>query len=202
MKKWISIVAACFTSFYANSQDVVTEEHPEGLKVGAQAPNFEVIDQSGDTLVLSELLKNGKVVLSFYRGAWCPYCNRQMAALQDSLQLILDKGATLIAISPEVPESNSKLIKKTGATFSVVYDKDYVVMKKYQTAFVVDKATVERYDRKGLDLKGANGNTDYILPVPATYIIGEDGVIDYVYFDTNYRTRTTVKEILRQLDKD
>lgn len=187
-------MAAC-----AISQEVVTEEFPEGLKVGEMAPDFKVKDQSGDTLHLTELLKGSKVVLSFYRGAWCPYCNRQMAELQDSLQMILDKGATLIAISPELPESYNKMIAKTGATFSVVHDENYKVMKAYKTAFVVDKETVERYDKKGLDLKWANGNTDHILPVPATYIIGKDGVIDYIYFNTNYRKRATVKEILSHL---
>lgn len=199
MKGLLLLLVGLLVSTWGMAQEVVTEQDPEGLKVGDVAPQFEVVDQSGEKLNLEELLKNGKVVLSFYRGAWCPYCRRQMAELQDSLSLILDKGATLLSISPEVPESNSKIIKKSGATFSVVYDKDYTVMKSYKTAFVVDEATVKRYDKKGLDLKGANGNTDYILPVPATYIIGQDGVIEYVYFNTNYRERTTVKEILKHL---
>lgn len=199
MNRLFILISALSLTFYAMSQDIVTEEHPQGLGVGDVAPGFELLDQSGDTLSLEKLLKNGKVVLSFYRGAWCPYCNRQMAELQDSLQLILDKGATIIAVSPEVPESSGKIIEKTGATFSVVHDKGYAVMKKYKTAFVVDETTVRRYDKKGLDLKGANGNTDYILPVPATYIIGQNGNIEYVYFNTDYRKRATVKEIVRHL---
>lgn len=186
------ISAAIFGFKY--SQDL-----PVALKVGDKAPNFKAKAHSGEILHLDSLLKKGPVVLFFYRGAWCPYCNKQMSELQDSLSLITSKGAAVIAISPEIPENIEKTIRKTNASFSIIHDKEYAIMKAYKTAFKVDSNTVEKYKKWNIDLESANGNRDNMLPVPATYIIDQKGNIKYVYFDADYRKRVSVKTILEKL---
>lgn len=199
MKYIFSILVLTCSFAASNAQEVITEIHPEGLKVGDKAPDFSGFSNKGENIHLSELLKKGKVVLFFYRGAWCPYCYRQMGELQDSLQLILDKNVNVLAVTPEISESIKKMVGKSGATFSIIHDEEYKIMRNYNTAFKLDEVTIKRYKNKKLGLEEANGNDDYILPVPATYIIEEDGRISFVFFDANYKNRVTVRELLRHL---
>ncbi len=169
------------------------------LKVGDKAPVFKTLSHDKTSIDLTELLKKGKVVIIFYRGAWCPYCNKHMSSLQDSLDLFLAKGASLITISPEVESSIEKTIAKSKASFNIVHDSTYTIMKKYGVAFQVNSATVTRYKLIGINLEEANGNKDNILPVPATFIINQDGTIAYIHFDENYKKRLAVKEIISHL---
>lgn len=199
MLKYFALTLAFLTVLSVTAQEVITESHPEGLKVGEEAPDFTALGNSGDSIHLSGLLQKGKVALFFYRGAWCPYCRRQMSELQDSLQLILDKNVTVVVITPEKSESIEKMVGKSGATFNIIHDENYEIMKLYKTAFKLDAKTIKRYNNKNLGVAKANGNEDYILPVPATYIIENDGTISFVFFDTNYKNRVTVKELLRHL---
>jgi len=105
-----------------------TSTTPEGLNVNEIAPNFSSTDQNGKTIVLKELLKKGSVVMVFYRGEWCPCCNKQLMQLQDSLASITKKGASLIAVSPEKKENVAKTIQKTKATYSVLSDDSLKIM--------------------------------------------------------------------------
>ena len=170
------------------------------LKVGDIAPSFITKSITGDTIDLSKLTLKGKVILVFYRGAWCPYCNKHMSHLQDSLSLIEAKGVTVIAVSPEVEESIEKTIKKSNVSFSVVHDEKYSIMLKYGVAFTVDEKTLSKYRLYGINIEEANGNSDNILPVPATLIIGESGIIEYIHFDTDYKNRLSVNEILKRIE--
>ena len=173
---------------------------PNGLKKGDLAPTFNGINQYGDSISLAELVNKGKVILFFYRGHWCPYCNKHLSQLQDSLQLILDKGASVIAITPENSEYIEKTTSKTGATFNILYDQGHQIMDAYKVSFQEKKSKAKSYKIfLGGDLEKAHGDSDYILPVPATYIIGSDGKISYVHFDTDYKKRATVTEIINQL---
>lgn len=169
------------------------------LKVGDKAPGFTTTNHNGVKLNLYELLQKGKVVIVFYRGAWCPYCNKHMSRLQDSLNLILNKGATVIAITPENNSSIDKTISKTKTTFNVIFDSAYVVMSKYGTAFKLEDKTFNKYKLFGIDVEESNGNKDHILTVPATFIINTNGKIDYLHFDENYKKRSTVSEIIQHL---
>ena len=124
MKKLILSICLFFTVYALAAQ-----EAPEGLFIASKAPDFKATDQNGKEIRLKDLLKKGKVVVVFYRGQWCPYCNKELSRLQDSLQFIIDKGATLIAISPEKPEMVAKTVEKTKATYSILYDKELKIMK-------------------------------------------------------------------------
>src|ERR1700741_2216266 len=113
MKKIIHLITFLFLSYFLTAQ-----EAPEGLFLNSKAPDFKAKDQNGNEVRLKDLIKKGNVVLVFYRGQWCPYCNKQLSRLKDSLHLIKAKGATLIAVTPEKPESVAITVEKTKAEYS------------------------------------------------------------------------------------
>jgi len=172
----------------------------KGLKEGDKAPMFSAIDQNGKTVSLKEALKaHQSVVLFFYRGQWCPYCNKHIKELQDSLSLLRGKDAYVIGITPETKENIDKTIKKTSAGFSILQDKNDEIMKAYNVNFMMDEATFTKYKGYGIDLEANNGNNRHTLPVPATYIIDRSGKIKYVHFDPNYQKRASVQLLLSKL---
>ena len=173
--------------------------NPEGLKVNDKAPNFSAKDQNGKTVELNKLIKSGSVVIVFYRGEWCPYCNKQLMELEDSLALITSKEASIIAVSPEKQENITKTIQKTKATYSITSDDSMKIMSAYKVAFELDEQTNEKYKKWGINLSDKNGNNGNNLPVPAVYIINKEGKITYRYFDVNYKNRVSVSEILSHL---
>ena len=173
--------------------------YPEGLKVGDAAPMFTAKDQNGKTVKLKKALKNGPVVVLFYRGQWCPFCNKQLSHFSDSLQMLTAKGATILAITPETGENVKKTIEKTKASFPVLEDAGMAIMKMYKVNFAVDENTITKYKGYGIDFDKANGSNGANLPVPATYIIGKDGIVKYVFFNKDYRKRASVLEILNNL---
>jgi peroxiredoxin len=192
MKKLILIAFLIFSATVLFAQT--------GLKKGDTAPAFTAVDNSGKTLNLKTLLKTNKaVVLFFYRGQWCPYCNKHIQQLQDSLQLLTGKGAYVVGVTPETADNINKTIGKTKASFSMVSDNGYAIMKAYDVNYVMDQATVTKYKGYGIDLEANNGNTDHMLPVPATYVIGKDGKLVYVHFDKDYRKRASIQSILNVL---
>lgn len=186
-------------TFFILKNEIFLQAQPEALKIGDMAPLFETKNHNGQLIKLDLLLQNGPVVLFFYRGSWCPYCNRQMSDLQDSVHLITAKGATVLAVSPETNESMSKIIEKSKADFTFISDSGYKIMDAYKVSFKLDEGTVKKYKFFGLNIEKANGNEDDILPVPATYVIGTDGTIKYVFFNTDYKKRASVNEILNHL---
>ena len=175
------------------------QQNPEGLFINAKAPDFKGTNQKNEEVRLKDLLKKGNVVLVFYRGQWCPYCNRQLSRLEDSLQFILDKGAQLVAVTPEKPESIFKTIEKTKAHYPIIFDKDLKIMKAYNVAFEVPENTLNRYMSSGLDIVSNNGTNGKYLPVPAVYIINQQMEIIYRFFDTDYKKRPSVMELVSHL---
>lgn len=172
----------------------------QGLAVNDKAPDFSAKTADGKTVTLKDQLKKGSVVLVFYRGQWCPYCNRQLKKLEDSLSLITGKGASVLAISPEVPQNIDKTIEKTKATFPILHDKNLAIMKSYDVAFKVDDKTIEKYKTYGIDFSVANGAENGAnLPVPAVYVINKEGKIVYRHFDKDYTRRASVADILAHL---
>ena len=198
MKKAIFLFSVlCMISSAVAAQTATV--YPAGLKVGDAAPMFTAKDQNGKTVTLKQALKNGPVVILFYRGQWCPFCNKQLSHFSDSLQMIIEKGASLLAITPETEENVKKTVEKTRSSFSVLEDKGMAIMKMYKVNFSVDENTITKYKGYGIDFDKANGSNGANLPVPATYIIGKDGIIKYVFFNTDYRQRASVYDILNNL---
>ena len=176
------------------------EKGKNALKVGEQAPNFELPDALGNQIKLSGLLENGAVVVTFYRGSWCPYCNLQLRALQAKLPEIQSLGATLVAISPEVPDASMTKNEISEMDFTVLSDQDAKVASKYGVAWEVPEFLLDhmRVDRN-LDLKQINKGNGTVLPIPATFIVGTDGAIQWSYVNVDYRTRSEPDEIIEAL---
>ncbi len=171
-----------------------------GLKIGDKVNNFSALDLNGELFKLEEALLKGPVVVVFYRGQWCPVCNKHLSHLQDSLLLIYKKGATVVAISPEKPEFLKQTAKKTNASFSLLYDDGYKISDAFDVTFRLNNLTKIIYSSApGINLKKAHSDESQRLPIPATFIIGQDGKIVWRHFDPDYKQRSSVKEIIEAL---
>ena len=159
------------------------------LKAGDVSPDFALNDVYGHSIQLSNLLRKGPVVLSFYRGGWCPYCNLELRALQEMLPKFCKLGATLIAISPQMPDESLTTAEKNKLSFYVLSDPGSQVAKKYGLTFYLAKALRPIYGSFGHRLPDINGDDSWLLPLPATYVIGTNGVIQFAFIDTDYRNR-------------
>ncbi|AEL26610.1 peroxiredoxin-like family protein [Cyclobacterium marinum] len=176
------------------------QQGKNAIKIGAKAPIFELPNPQGKTISLTSLLNKGPVVITFYRGSWCPYCNLQLRALQAKLGDIHELGATLVAISPEVPDESMTENEISKMEFIVLSDQDAKVASKYGVAWEVPEFLIEhmREDRK-LDLEKINNGNGTILPIPATFVLGSDGVVKWSYVNIDYRTRSEPDEIIEAL---
>ena len=172
----------------------------KGLPVGAKVSMFTAKDQFGNNYQLSEALKKGPVVLLFYRGQWCPVCDRHLSQLQDSLQLIYDKGATVIAISPQRPEFIKKTEEKTHATFTLLYDKDYLIGNAFDLIYKPGIREMNGYNNiLHAHLDKSQTDTSSRLPVPATFIINTKGRIVWRQFNPDYHIRAYVSDIINNI---
>lgn len=175
----------------------IAQNSAKGLKLNDTAPGFTARDQNGKMISLQDQLKKGPVVLIFYRGYWCPWCNKFLQQLEDSLLQITTKEGNLIAVTAEQPENISRTIEKTRASYPILFDKGLTIMKSYDVAFAVDEKTVEQYKKYGIDFNKVNGSENGTrLPVPAVYIINKERKIVYRHLDPDYTKRPAVREIL------
>jgi peroxiredoxin len=172
---------------------------PQGLSIHTAAPDFAAKDQHGAVFHLQSSLAGGPVLLVFYRGQWCPYCNKELKSLEDSLTLITRKGARLVAVTPELQENVSKTIAKTGASYPILHDEGLKIMKLYDVAYALDSTWTARYIKFGIDVAGNNGSNGNNLPVPAIYIIDRKGMIAYRFFEPDFRIRPSVAELISHL---
>lgn len=172
----------------------------KAIAIDQSAPNFTLPNAEGKAVSLAELLEKGSVVVTFYRGSWCPYCNLQLKALHNRLSEIHELGAELVAISPEVPDDS--LTKTDIATmgFEVLSDQGASVASEYDIAWEVPEVLLEhmKVDRN-LDLAVVNNGNGTILPIPATFIINREGKVVWRYVDVDYRTRSEPEDIINAL---
>lgn len=177
---------------------------PVGLKVGDMAPVFKQKTLDGKELFLPDVYKKGPVILFFYRGQWCPICTKYMAAFQDSLSMLTDKGATVIAVAPETSTNAKKTVDETGAKFHVIPDANGLIMNAFRVSFFVtdeyDQKIIDKYN-DGTSIGQNNGMKDAKLPVPATFLIDSKGKIRWRHFDPNYKNRASVKSMLEALEE-
>jgi len=174
---------------------------PQGLLEGDKAPDFVATDTEGNDVSLASLLEKGPAILMFYRGQWCPVCNRHLNAFQDSVQLLLAKGASVIAIAPETTENAQKTLENTKVKFPIIPDTEGKIMDAYKVSFKVTEDYVSKIETHlNTNIAQNNGSSESKLPVPATYIIQPDGTISYAHFDLNYTNRASVKELLAHLE--
>ena len=186
-----------FFCFLLSAFSSFAQEKPEGLFINSKAPDFKAPDQNGQEINLKDLRKKGDVVVVFYRGYWCPYCNRFLRKLNDSLDLIRQKGAQVVVVTMEGEAGVDSTVAKIQPAFPIISDKDGKISNGYKVAFKVDERTLGRYKNADIDLLKINGQTkDAYLPVPAVYVVNTDGSVTYRFFEEDYKRRISVKEIL------
>lgn len=174
------------------------QDASKALKVGDKAPQFTLKNALGKKVKLSTLLKNGNVVLTWYRGGWCPYCNRALQSWQEVLPEIKAQGATFVALTPELPDYSLSTKEKHQLTFEILTDLNNEVASRYGLVFTLDENTAVRYE-KGFGLSAYNGNHLNQLPMPATYIINQKGVIVYAFVNADYTQRANTEEVIKKL---
>lgn len=171
----------------------------EAKQVGDRAPDFTLPNVQGQTARLADYLARGPLVLSFYRGGWCPFCNLEFRALMEILPAIRAAGANLIGISPELPEAGRQTVTDHGLEFEVLSDAGNGVARDYGLVMHVEEKMRPYYREWGIDLPAANGDESYELPVPATYVIDTGGVIRAAHVDKDYTRRMEPADILAAL---
>lgn len=167
--------------------------------VGDKAPEFRLPTVKGGDTTLSELLESGPVVLSFYRGGWCPFCNLEFKALHDKLPEMQALGATLVGISPEALAVSQQTAQDNALEFEVLSDEGNRVARDYGLVMIVDEAIRPHYMQWGIDIPTANGDETFELPVPATYVIDQSGVIRAAHVDKDYTKRMEPADIVAAL---
>jgi peroxiredoxin len=184
----------------AGEELAASGQDTRALSAGDRAPRFALPSATGRTVALDDLLADGPVVLTFYRGAWCPYCNIALRGLQQRHADITARGARLVAVSPQVPDESLTLVEKHGLAFDVLSDVGSGTAGQYGLAFDLPDDLAAVYDRLGFELERVNGGHPRTLPLPATYVIDRGGVIRWAFVATDYTTRAEPADIIAALD--
>jgi len=172
-----------------------------GIKVGEKAPDFTLTNALGKKVNLKNELNKGPVVLVFYRGAWCPFCNMHLHALQKSLPQFKKYNAQLITVTPQTPDKSAEQIKKDGYPFEVLSDLDSTVMQDYKLYFELPDDLIAVYKKHKLDIEAFNGQGRNVLPVPGSFVIDEKGFVRAMQAQTDYKVRMEPAAIIEELKK-
>ena len=179
----------------------VEEKLPNpGIKVGEKAPNFTLNNPFGKKITLDEELKKGPVILVFYRGAWCPFCNMHLHALQESMPMFEKYNAQLIAVTPQNPEKSEEQITKDKYSFEVLSDLDSQVIKEYNLYYKITENLVTVLKGLGFDVEAHNGKGRHELPVPGTFVIDQEGIVQAMHAPIDYTLRMEPSDILSALE--
>ena len=172
----------------------------EHLQVGEQAPQIQATDQNGKMINSNDILSKEKILLVFYRGNWCPHCKKHLGELEKNLSTLQEKGVFVLVVTPESVEKTKETQEKFKTSFSIVHDAGNRIMKDYKVAFEVNESNVPNYYSQITELVNEyNSESEKVLPVPATYLIGRDGKIEYVQYDPDYKNRSDISEIVDSL---
>ncbi|WP_404469500.1 peroxiredoxin-like family protein [Sutcliffiella horikoshii] len=168
----------------------------QGLKEGERVPDFTIPDATGKMVSIKDELEKGPVILTFYRGGWCPYCNLELKAYQRELDAIKSAGSTLIAISPQTPDASMSTKEKNELEFLILSDEGNQVAEQFNLLFKMPDYLVEIYKSSGLIVPDHNGNEDWELPKPATFVIDQTGKIVFADVDSDYTKRVEPSKVI------
>jgi peroxiredoxin len=171
----------------------------KALSVGDPFPDVGLLGSDGAAVSLSALLAKGPVLINFYRGGWCPYCNLELKAYQDELETVRSFGAELVAISPESPDRATTTAEKNAVTYPVLTDPQNSLAEALGIVFDLPKELAALYESFGNNLPEAHGEAGWRLPIPATYVVGADGVIVFAHVARDYRTRAEPADAIAAL---
>jgi peroxiredoxin len=168
-------------------------------KAGDRAPEFILNDPDGKPVSSTDLLQRGPLVISFYRGVWCPYCNMELQALQAALPELTATGANVVAISPQMAANSRKSVRQNHLAFPILSDPGNTVAAAFGLRFALPDDLVELYASLRNDLPAFNGDDSWTLPMPARYVIAQDGTIAYAEVNPDYTLRPDPSELLPTL---
>ena len=188
--------------FHRSTAELIASgQAARALKVGDRAPAFRLPDTEGATVTSAELLANGPVVVTFYRGAWCPYCNMDLQAIEAAASQIRSLGASLVAISPQTPASSSKSQRDNALSFPILSDHGGEIAAAFGLRWRVEEELKAVMTAFKVDLAVFNGEPSWTLPMPARYVIAPDGVIAYSEVNPDYTRRPDPSELLPILQR-
>lgn len=165
-------------------------------RVGARAPELALPDAHGAVVRSADLLRNGPLVLTFYRGVWCPYCNLDLQAIEEAANGIRALGASLVAISPQIAPNLRKSEVENALSFPILSDRGNTLANEFGLRFRLPDDLIDIYKGFGIDLTIGNGEDSWTLPMPARYVIRTDGVIAYAEVNPDYTRRPDPSELL------
>lgn len=173
----------------------------KALNVGASIPSFTLSDAHGRQVKSADLLEDGPMVLVFYRGAWCPFCNLYLRSIQEYLPQIKEQGATLVAVSGETPDNTLSVEEKNELTFTVLSDPNFDVAREFGIVYEMPRVTNDAILKLGFDLTKYYSTKKPELPLSATYVIDRKGKITYAFLDPDYKKRAEPADILAALSR-
>ncbi|MBE0379322.1 peroxiredoxin-like family protein [Pseudoalteromonas prydzensis] len=183
-------------------QLIATHIKDNALKVFDTVTDFSLTNQHGGATRLADLLASGPVIISFYRGGWCPYCNLELKALNALLPDFKALGAQLVAISPQLPDASLSTAEKNALEYNVLSDVGNLVAAQFGLVFTLDERLKPIYAQFGLDIPQANGDDSFQLPLPATYVVNQQGIITYAFATEDYTLRAEPSDVLNSLKSD
>lgn len=187
------------TMHRATAELIASGAAAEARKAGDKAPVFTLDDPEGNAVSSAALLAKGPLVVSFYRGVWCPYCNMELQALQEALPAFQALGANLVAISPQTAVNSRKSVRQNALDFPILLDAHNDVAAAFGLRFALPDYLVELYQGLKNDLPSFNGDPSWTLPMPARYVIGQDGTILYAEVNPDYTRRPEPEDMLPAL---
>jgi peroxiredoxin len=189
------------TMHRATAELIASDAASRAKKAGEVAPSFSLRDGDGNVVSLEELLKKGPVIVSFYRGVWCPYCNMELQALEAAKPLFDKYGASLVAISPQTAPNSRKSVRQNKLSFPILSDVKGKVGAAFGLRFELPDYLVELYKSLKNDLPAFNDDPNWTLPMPARYVIGQDGAILYSEVNPDYTHRPEPEEMIAVLQR-
>jgi peroxiredoxin len=183
----------------ATDELIASGQAQRTLKVGDKAPVFTLDDPDGNPVSSTELLAEGPLVISFYRGVWCPYCNMELQALEEALPQYIESGASLVAISPQTRVNSRKSVRENQLSFPILSDVKSQVAEAFGLSFTLPDYLIDLYKGFGNDLPLFNDNDAWVLPMPGRFVIGQDGLIKYAEVNPDYTQRPEPTDLLPAL---
>lgn len=187
------------TMHRATAELVASGAAQRALKAGDKAPSFVLKDANGKTVASSALLAQGPLIVSFYRGIWCPYCNMELHALQEALAAFRELGAELVAISPQNAVNGRKSVRSSGLDFPILSDPGNETAAAFGLRFALPSYLIELYKSLKNDLPAFNSDTSWTLPMPGRFVIGQEGIIRYAEVNPDYMHRPEASVMLPPL---
>ncbi len=184
-------------AFGANLNELIEQKiDQKALTIGDQAPDISMLDTDGKEIKLYDLLKNGPVIINFFRGNWCPFCMAELSDYQESIQQFHLPATQFLFISPQMQAYSAQLKSEKDFDLTLIADQHNEIARQFGLVFTLDDNIREIYKKIGADLLAINGDDSFELPIPATYVVAPSGKITYAFVETNYMMRAEPREVL------